>query len=126
MLGWKSADIVDRSLSLTAREARGILGPENSTERGPQPDLIERDFILANASGLHARPAALFVQTVLRFPGTDVFVRNGPKEVSARSLISVLSLGASKGTNISVRCSGPQETEAMAALASLFESGFGE
>jgi phosphotransferase system HPr (HPr) family protein len=88
--------------------------------------LIERDFTLTNASGLHARPAALFVQTVQRFPGTDVFVKKGAKEVNARSLISVLSLGASSGSTVSVRCSGPQEADAMGALAGLFESGFGE
>lgn len=88
--------------------------------------MIERNFTLTNASGLHARPAALFVQTVQRFPGTDVFVKKGPKEVSARSLISVLSLGASSGSSISIRCAGPQEAEAMAALAGLVENGFGE
>lgn len=88
--------------------------------------MIERDFILTNASGLHARPAALFVQTVQRFPGTEVFVKKGSKEVSARSLISVLSLGASSGSSISVRCSGPREEEAMVALAGLIEGGFGE
>lgn len=111
---------------MTHPRQRGILGPEIPAEGGRQPNVIERDFTLTNASGLHARPAALFVQTVQRFPGTEVFVKKGPKEVSARSLISVLSLGASSGSGISVRCTGPQEAEAMAALAGLIESGFNE
>lgn len=88
--------------------------------------MIERTFTLKNASGLHARPASLFVQTVQKFPGTDVFVRKGQKEVTARSLLSVLSLGAGSGSEVVIRCSGPQETEAMAALGFLLEGGFGE
>ncbi|HWI62783.1 MAG TPA: HPr family phosphocarrier protein [Symbiobacteriaceae bacterium] len=88
--------------------------------------MIERSFTLSNASGLHARPASLFVQAVQKFPGTDVFAKKGAKEVSARSLLSVLSLGAGNGSTITIRCSGPQENEAMAALAQLIESGFGE
>lgn len=88
--------------------------------------MIERSFTLANASGLHARPASLFVQAVQKFPGTDIFVKKGTKEVNARSLLSVLSLGAGAGTAISIRCAGPQESEAMDLLSRLVESGFGE
>lgn len=88
--------------------------------------MIERSFTLTNGSGLHARPAALFVQTVQKFTGTEVTVRKGEKEVNARSLLSVLSLGAAAGSEILVRCTGPAEADAMAALSSLVESGFGE
>jgi phosphocarrier protein len=88
--------------------------------------MVERSFTLQNASGLHARPAALFVQTVQRFAGTDVFVKKGEKEVNARSLLSVLSLGANAGSTVTVRCSGPAEQEVLEALGRLVESGFGE
>lgn len=88
--------------------------------------MAERTFTLANATGLHARPASLFVQTVQKFPGTDVFVRKGDKEVNARSLLSVLSLGVGAGESITIRTQGPQETEALDALAALVEGGFGE
>lgn len=88
--------------------------------------MAERTFTLTNATGLHARPASIFVQTVQKFPGTDVFVRKGEREVNARSLLSVLSLGVGKGESITIRCSGPQETEALEALAVLVEGGFGE
>lgn len=88
--------------------------------------MTERTFTLTNGSGLHARPASLFVQTVQRFPGTNVFARKGEKEVNARSLLSVLSLGAGSGAEITIRCEGPQEAEALEALAALIESGFGE
>lgn len=88
--------------------------------------MMERTFTLVNAAGLHARPASVFVQTVQKFPGTEVFVRKGEREVNARSLLSVLSLGVGKGDSVTIRCEGPQESEALAALAALVESGFGE
>lgn len=88
--------------------------------------MVERTFTLTNATGLHARPASVFVQTVQKFPGTDVLVRKGEREVNARSLLSVLSLGVGKGESIVIRCDGPQENEALEALAALVEGGFGE
>lgn len=88
--------------------------------------MMERSFTLTNATGLHARPASLLVQAAQRFPGTAVFVRKGDREVNARSLLSVLSLGAGAGDTIAIRCDGPQESEAMAALSALVEGGFGE
>lgn len=88
--------------------------------------MVERTFTLTNATGLHARPASVFVQTVQKFAGTDVFVRKGEREVNARSLLSVLSLGVGSGESITIRCQGPQANEALEALAALVEGGFGE
>lgn len=88
--------------------------------------MVERTYTVTNPSGLHARPASLFVQTVQRFPGTDVLVSNAARTVNARSLLSVLSLGVTPGTAISIKCSGPQENEAIEALGALIEGGFGE
>lgn len=87
---------------------------------------IEREFVLTNSAGLHARPAAQFVQMAGRFPDVDVWIRKGSRAVSGRSLLAVLSLGAGPGTPITIRCEGPQAQEAMAALAALIETGFGE
>jgi len=88
--------------------------------------MAERTFTLTNATGLHARPAAVLVKTAQQFEGTEVFVKKGDREVSARSLLSVLGLGVAKGDEIAIRCEGPQADEAMAALAALIEGGFGE
>lgn len=88
--------------------------------------MTERSFTLANATGLHARPASVLVQTVNKFPGTKVIIRKGDKAVDARSLLSVLSLGAGAGESIQIKCDGPQEAEAMTAVAALIEGGFGE
>lgn len=88
--------------------------------------MVERTFTLTNASGLHARPASLFVKAVMGFPGTEVFVRKGEREVNARSLLSLLSLGIGSGEAIGIRCEGPQEAEAMAAIEALLAGGLGE
>lgn len=88
--------------------------------------MVERTFTLTNATGLHARPASVFVKAVMGYPGTEVFVRKGEREVNARSLLSLLSLGVGRGEEIRIRCEGPQEAEALAALDALLAGGLGE
>jgi len=87
---------------------------------------MEATFVLHNPSGLHARPASLFVQCAQRYAGTDIFVRKAEREVNARSLLAVLSLGVPAGAALTVRAEGPLAAEAVAALGLLVESGFGE
>jgi phosphotransferase system HPr (HPr) family protein len=65
---------------------------------------------------LHARPAANFVRTAMRF-SANVFVAAGEKEVDAKSLLSVLALGARRGTSIRLRAEGEDAAPAIAALA---------
>lgn len=88
--------------------------------------MITRTLTLTNPTGLHARPAALFVQAVQRFPGTTVTLRLGDRSANVRSLLSVLALGAGTGSSVTIECEGTQEQEAMDALVALLESGFGE
>jgi phosphocarrier protein HPr len=79
-----------------------------------------------NKVGLHARPAALFVQTAARFKDTRVeVVKNGTAR-DAKSILSVLTLGVGQGTEITVRAEGPQAEAAVAALADLVERDFDE
>lgn len=82
-----------------------------------------------NPSGLHARPAALFVKTASGF-AADVLVsnltRNPEKAASARSLLAVLALGVSRGHQIRIAAVGDDADEAITALRQLVESGLGE
>jgi phosphotransferase system HPr (HPr) family protein len=83
---------------------------------------------LTNAAGLHARPAATFVQKAARFESA-ITVRNltrGTPAVDAKAILAVLTLGAEHGHTIEVSTSGPDEVESLAALQALIESGFGE
>jgi phosphotransferase system HPr (HPr) family protein len=67
---------------------------------------------------LHARPAAEFVRTAMRFDA-DVFVAVGEREVDAKSLLSVLALGATPGTTLRLRADGDDADGAVATLADL-------
>lgn len=82
-----------------------------------------------NPSGLHARPAALFVKTAAQFDA-DVRVtnltRDAAKAASARSLLAVLALGVSRGHQIRLEADGADAEAAIATLSELVESGLGE
>lgn len=81
-----------------------------------------------NPSGLHARPAAVFVKAASGFKA-DVRVANvttGSAEVSAKSILGVLGLGVSAGHWISLRVEGDDEDDAARALADLVAGGLGE
>jgi phosphotransferase system HPr (HPr) family protein len=66
---------------------------------------------------LHARPAANFVRTAMRF-SAKVWVAAGERETDAKSLLSVLALGARRGTSLRLRAEGDDAAAAVAALAS--------
>ena len=85
-------------------------------------------LVVRNPSGLHARPAALFVRTAGQFAST-VTVSNpaadkGP--VDAKSILSVLTLGVSSGTEIEVSAEGDDADAAIAAIRDAVEAGLGE
>jgi len=88
----------------------------------------EITLTIVNETGLHARPAALFVQVASRFK-SNIQVRNltrGSHSVSAKSMFGVLSLGAQKGHKIAISANGPDAEEALAMLRQLVENGFRE
>ncbi len=88
------------------------------------PDLTE-EMRITNALGLHARPAATLVQTVLKFQSEVHVVMNGHR-VNAKSIMGLLTLAAAQGTVLTVTCSGPDAENAMQAVRELVENGFGE
>lgn len=78
-----------------------------------------------NKVGLHARPAALFVQTAKQF-NCDVKVTHGEREGNAKSILSVLALGVDQGAVITIRAEGEGADQALAALEVLINDNFGE
>jgi phosphotransferase system HPr (HPr) family protein len=81
-----------------------------------------------NASGLHARPATLFVQAAARY-ASRVTLENldrGGRAVDAKSLLLVLTAGVSSGHHIRIAADGPDEADAVAGLQAAIESGLGE
>jgi phosphocarrier protein HPr len=75
--------------------------------------------------GLHARPAALFVQTAKQF-ASDIRVAHGEREANAKSILTLLTLGVNQGAVITVRAEGEDADQSLAALKALIENNFGE
>jgi len=94
--------------------------------RGGEEAITELPLTITNKVGLHARPAALFVQTAARFKDTRVEVIKDGMVRDAKSILSVLTLGVSQGMTITVRADGPQADAAVAALSDLVRRDFDE
>jgi len=80
---------------------------------------------IINKLGLHARAAAKLVKLASSFD-SDITVRRDQREVNGKSIMGVMLLAASKGTEIELVVSGSDEDIALAELADLIESRFGE
>lgn len=80
---------------------------------------------ILNRTGLHARPATLFVETACRFT-CDVRVAKGDQEVDAKSILSLMLLEAVGGTELIIKAHGEDEVLAVNSLAELVESNFDE
>ena len=87
--------------------------------------MISEKVILLNETGLHARPASVFVNTATKFK-TDLIVIKGEKQANGKSILSVLGLGISKGTEITITANGPDEEESVKALVELIRLGINE
>ena len=87
--------------------------------------MISRTVTIQNSVGLHARPATFFVQKANCYK-SSIWVEKEDCRVNAKSLLGVLSLGISKGTEITLIADGQDENDAVDALAALVESEFGE
>jgi phosphotransferase system HPr (HPr) family protein len=65
---------------------------------------------------LHARPAAEFVRTAMRFDAR-ILVSNGAQQANAKSLLAILALGAKAGTTLRLEADGPEAAGALEGLA---------
>lgn len=83
---------------------------------------------VCNPTGLHARPATEFVTEAKKYKSRITIQNIGEpeEEVNAKSVVLLLSLGLSQGTQVKLAAEGEDEQEAVDALAALIDSGFGE
>ena len=86
---------------------------------------IETDFEIRNKQGLHARPAALFVQTANQFESNFEILKDDAI-VNGKSIMGIMTLAAEAGSTVRVRIQGADAPQAMLAIQKLFESNFGE
>ena len=85
--------------------------------------MVSRNLKITNNSGLHARPAMFFIQKANSYK-CHVWVENGDRKVSAKSLLGVLSLGIAKGMTIVLVADGQDEELAIEGLTDLINNGF--
>lgn len=86
---------------------------------------LTEEMRIVNSLGLHARPAASVVNTVLKFQ-SEVYLSLNGHRVNAKSIMGLLTLAAAQGSTLTVTCKGPDAHDAMRAIRALIESGFGE
>ncbi|MHB1630204.1 MAG: HPr family phosphocarrier protein [Bacilli bacterium] len=84
--------------------------------------MVEKTVTIQFASGLHARPAADLVQLANKFKA-EIYLQKGEKHVNAKSILSLLSLAAMKGSSVTLECSGEDEFIAMEALSEFLSKG---
>jgi phosphotransferase system HPr (HPr) family protein len=77
--------------------------------------LIEKKLIIQNEQGLHARPAAIFVQVANKYE-SDIVVKKGRQEVNGKSIMGLLTLAVEKGAKLHIRANGPDAKEAIVEL----------
>jgi phosphocarrier protein HPr len=87
--------------------------------------MLEREIVITNKLGLHARASAKLVQLVQGFKATVWLISKG-REINAQSIMGVMMLAAGLGTTLTIRADGPDEQAALAAVAELFERKFDE
>ena len=83
--------------------------------------LIKKELIVKNGQGLHARPAALFVQIANKFD-SRITVRRDEEEVNGKSIMGILMLGAEKGSSIIIEADGSDAEQALAELEKLINN----
>jgi phosphocarrier protein HPr len=87
--------------------------------------MTERIVTIRNRAGMHARPAALLVKTASAFQA-QVFIEKDGERVNGKSIMGVITLGATYNSQLKVIADGPDEVAALDAMERLFENRFEE
>jgi phosphocarrier protein HPr len=87
--------------------------------------MVERKVKVVNRLGIHARPSSMIVQTAQKFNSAISIVKSGAV-ADAKSIMSVMMLAATLGSEVIIRASGKDESDAISAMVALFEQKFNE
>lgn len=87
--------------------------------------MLQKEFIIINKLGLHARASALFVKTASRYT-SEIKLARDSVEVNGKSIMGIMMLAASKGTMVRLTADGTDESDAMQGIGELIINGFGE
>ncbi len=84
-----------------------------------------QNVTIKNRAGIHARPAALIVQTANEFE-SEIYLEKDNNSINAKSIMGIITLGAGYNSVINVKTEGVDEEAALAAIVKLFENRFEE
>lgn len=87
--------------------------------------MVNRELTIVNKLGLHARAAAKLVNLASGFE-SEITIKRGDQQVSAKSIMGVMMLAAAKGVVIDVCAEGRDADEALAQITKLVQNRFGE
>jgi phosphocarrier protein len=87
--------------------------------------MYEKTVKVINRAGIHARPAALIVQEAKDFK-CEIYLERDTDRINGKSIMGIITLGASHGSVIKLIAEGPDEEEAVEKIAHLFETKFEE
>ena len=84
--------------------------------------VIEKTIVIKNKQGLHARPAALFVQIANKF-NSDIVISKGKQKVNGKSIMGIMMLEAGAGSRVTISANGDDAQQAVSELEVLLSSG---
>ncbi|HRP69212.1 MAG TPA: HPr family phosphocarrier protein [Turneriella sp.] len=87
--------------------------------------MVSRSVTIQNESGVHARPAAVFVKMANRFP-CDIFVEKDGQRINGKSIMGLMMLALTRDARIMITAEGEGEEDAVASLVKLVENNFME
>ncbi|MCK9246432.1 MAG: dihydroxyacetone kinase phosphoryl donor subunit DhaM [Anaerolineaceae bacterium] len=139
-LGSPLQEVYDEAMNALAAKQQQIGGshepvqpasvepPAAESKPDAEDETEEMLVTVSNPSGLHARPAAMFIQTVKKYDARLTITNrtNSADPVTIKGMISVMLLAAKQGDELLIQASGPQKREILSELKKLFETNFGE
>lgn len=87
--------------------------------------MMEREITVTNTLGIHARPASMIVKTATQYK-SDITLLKDDVSSDAKSIMGVMMLAAAQNSKITIQANGPDEEQAVAVIAELFEQKFNE
>ena len=87
--------------------------------------MTEKQVQIKNRAGIHARPAALIVQTASQY-SSKILLQKEHETINAKSIMGIITLGAGYETELTIKADGSDEGDAVDALYNLFENKFEE
>src|SRR5664279_798390 len=96
-----------------------------SAKKLPDGEFLTKELTIGNKSGIHARPAAMFVKVANRF-GCDIFVEKDGEKINGKSIMGLMMLAAGPGSKVTLHVKGADAPAAIAELEALVQRKFDE